>query len=188
MHHNKVKAFITNLSPKGYSFECVHASQCYYDHCHANSILIMVNQPMIIGQVTNLLSLPPLLNGDHVSSSLKRVVHTEQKVVNSGLAGSGRLFLPRGFEYKNGKEDWTLPLVQGSIHQFSTGIISWSTLGDCSYPGHGHWRQFGEQSASTGTSPSLELSKPAQAATKKICGKKRKRSTIHCPNLEPRLR
>lgn len=105
MHHNKVKAFITNLSPKGYSFECVHASQCYYGHCHANSILIMVNQPMIIGQVTNLLSLPPLLNGDHVSSSLKRVVHTEQKVVNSGLAGSERLFLPRGFEYKNGKED-----------------------------------------------------------------------------------
>lgn len=65
----------------------------------------MVNQPMIIGQVTNLLSLPPLSNGDHVSSSLKRVVHTEQKVVNSGLAGSERLFLPRGFEYKNGKED-----------------------------------------------------------------------------------
>ena len=57
-----------------------------------------------------------------------------------------------------------------------------------SYPGPGHWRQFGEQSALTSTSPSngiIEASTSGASCNQKDRQEKRKRNTIHGPKLEP---
>ena len=55
-------------------------------------------------------------------------------------------------------------------------------------PGPGYWRQFGEQSASTSTSPSngiIKASTSAASCNQKDREERRKRNTIHGPKLEP---
>ena len=85
---------------------------------------------------------------------------------------------------------WPSVFVWRETRNLSDAFIGLSD----SYHGNelGYWRQFGEQSASTSTTPSIriiEASKSGASCNQKDRQeKKRKRSTIHDPNLELWLR